>query len=90
MLLYIKSTQDLITISEGTGDNLFEEDIEAGYVDYAMIECSNYDGVITPETDGGQLMLTKPYSEYSKEEIIRNSLDLLWGNPDLEYTLLED
>lgn len=49
--LYLWNGSVVFRISEGTGDNLLDEDIEAGYKDYWMTECT--DG------DGGQWMETK-------------------------------
>ena len=54
-VLYLWNGEDLFKILEGSGDNLLEEDIEEGYVDYWMTE-HNADC-------GGQWMETQLISE---------------------------
>ena len=34
LFLYVPEMRQIIRIAEGTGDNLLEEDMDAGYVDY--------------------------------------------------------
>ena len=47
--LYLWNGKTLFVIAEGTGDNLWQEDIDAGYNDYWMTESYGEDG-----GDGGQ------------------------------------
>ena len=54
-------------VREGTGENLDEDDIESGYVDYIYYDEYDEDG---KEQDGGMWLLEKPYSELSLEEIL--------------------
>ena len=44
MLIITKDTEKLITIVEGTGDNLTDEDIKDGYIDYVMTSIYGVDG----------------------------------------------
>ena len=59
-------------ISEGTGDNLMQKDIDDGYVDYiyydvfSSLEDLNEDDI----TDGGMILLKKLYKDHSVEEIL--------------------
>lgn len=60
-------------IKEGTGDNLLEEDIEDGYVDYIYYDyyASLNDIEDNEIFDGGQIMLKKLYKDMSVKEIIK-------------------
>ena len=62
----------VITISEGDGMNLFQEDVDAGYPDYIM-----WDYYLTQEDyendlseDGGQALTEKMVREMTEEEIL--------------------
>lgn len=57
----------IITAVEGTGDNLLEEDIKEGYVDYLMTNVYKRDGYELVEEDGGQMMLYKLWQDYLKD-----------------------
>lgn len=58
--LYLWNGKDtLFRISEGTGDNLFAEDVEAGYADYWMTEWYTITDDCELKADGGQWMETK-------------------------------
>lgn len=57
----------LYHITEGTGDNLSDEDVADGYVDYIYYE--TYDGGGN-QVDGGMWLLERPYRELSIEEIL--------------------
>lgn len=88
--IYVPDTKQLIRISEGTGDNLLDEDIEAGYVDYIYYE--QYElGPDISEVDGGQVMLTKPFRELfaCTKDAIPHVLDMAYSNDLLEYIVLE-
>lgn len=87
--IYVPDTKQMIRISEGTGDNLFDEDMDAGYVDYIYYE--QYElGVTLDEVDGGQIMLTELFQEKYKStaECIPDVLDMAYGNSDMKYILL--
>lgn len=88
--IYVPEAHQIIEISEGSGDNLLDEDIEAGYVDY--IYYSQY--VMDPymrETDGGMVMLTELFQEKFKctADAIPNVLDMVYGQESLQYIVLE-
>lgn len=78
-----------IRINEGSGDNLFPEDEQNGYVDYIMLDFLEYDGVEFIEKDGAQVMLTELYQEKFEDatEVVRYLIDTIFI-PDLEYTYL--
>lgn len=78
-----------IKINEGTGDNLFDEDEAEGYVDYIMMDFTEYDGDGFTDTDGAQIMLTEMYQEKfeSETEVVQYLIDCEWI-PDVEYVYL--
>lgn len=52
----------IMRVTEGTGDNLLREDVEAGYVDYIMIDLFRINEDADPE--GGMLLTKKLIREY--------------------------
>lgn len=90
IFIYVPAMKQIIRISEGTGDNLLDEDIEAGYVDYIYYEqhCVEID---FPEVDGGQIMLTELFQEKYKstKECIPAVLDMAYGDENMEYIVLD-
>lgn len=88
--IYVPEMKQIVRISEGTGDNLLDEDIEAGYVDYIYYE--QYElGLDIRETDGGQVMLEKLFREQftCTKDSIPNVLDMAYGNESIKYIVLE-
>ncbi len=80
--------------AEGTGDNLFEEDELAGYVDYITLDIGNLvdsEGVINEDghVDGAQIMLCKMYQDIfdSPEEVIQYCIDTGFV-PDMNYEIV--
>ena len=88
--IYVPSAKQIIKISEGTGDNLLEEDMDAGFVDYIYYEQYALEGGI-PEVDGGMVMLTELFRvKFScTADAIPHVLDMAYGQPLLEYTILD-
>ena len=88
--VYVPSAKQLVKISEGSGDNLLDEDIEAGYVDYIYYEQYVTSPEMT-EVDGGMVMLTELFREKFKSTLgaIPHVLDMAYGQSDLEYIVLE-
>lgn len=87
--IYVPNEQQIIKISEGSGDNLLEEDIAAGYVDYIYYEqYSREQGF--PEVDGGMVMLTELFQEKynSTAECISAVLDMDFGDVTMDYVIL--
>lgn len=85
-------------ISEGTGDNLSQEDIDDGYVDYIY-----YDYYATLEDikedntyDGGMILLKKFYQDMTEEEILKTVAEFedtelkeiqSWVHPSFFFTI---
>ena len=88
--IYIPSKKQIIRIAEGTGDNLLDEDIKAGYVDYIYYDQHNLE-VAIPEVDGGMVMLTELFQEKftCTKDAIPSVLDMAYGDSSIPYILLD-
>lgn len=78
MLIITKDTEKLITIVEGTGDNLTDEDIKDGYTDYVMTSIYRVEGEDIVLEDGGQMLSRTPIADLEEEELVERVLDY-WG-----------
>lgn len=78
MLIITKDTEKLITIVEGTGDNLLKEDIDDGFVDYVMTSIYRVDGEDIVLEDSGQMLSQTPIADLEEDELVRRVLDY-WG-----------
>lgn len=87
--IYVPEAQQIVKISEGSGDNLLDEDIEAGYVDYIYYEQYVMDPHMR-ETDGGMVMLTELFQELFKrtEDAVPDVLNMAFGKESLPYIVL--
>lgn len=88
--IYVPGEQQIIRISEGSGDNLLDEDIEQGFVDYIYYEQYSRE-IDFPEVDGGQIMLMELFQDKYKstKECIPAVLDMAFGDENMEYIILE-
>lgn len=77
----------LITAVEGTGDNLTDEDIKNGYVDYFMTSVYEQDGEELKLVDGGQLLTEEPIKDMDYEDKVELLIDYWDGHND--YAVLE-
>lgn len=78
MLIITKDTEKLITIVEGTGDNLTDEDIKDGYTDYVMTSVYRVDGEDIVLEDSGQMLSQTAIADLEEDELVRRVLDY-WG-----------
>ena len=78
MLIITKDTEKLITIVEGTGDNLTDEDIKDGYTDYVMTSIYRVEGEDIILEDGGQMLSQTPIKDLEEDELVSRVLDY-WG-----------
>lgn len=64
-------------IREGTGDNLSEEDVDAGYVDYIYYDAFETLNDIHEDniSDGGMILIKKLYQNSSVAEIVEQFED---------------
>lgn len=81
---YINLDGKIVHITEGTGDNLLQEDIEEGYVDYIYYEVFDLDYDF-PEVDGGMVLTTEYVVDMDELEIVRRTLDMMgYASPEKE------
>lgn len=88
--IYVPSEQQILKISEGSGDNLQDEDIANGYVDYIYYEQYSREYGF-PEVDGGMIMLSQLFQKKyeSTKECIPDVLDMAFGDKSMEYIVLD-
>ena len=89
IFIYVPTMRQIIRIDEGSGDNLADDDIAQGYVDYIYYEVYNVQQDL-PEVDGGIIMLTEWFQEKfeSTKEAIPAVLDMAYGDESIEYIIL--
>jgi hypothetical protein len=78
MLIITKDTEKLITIVEGAGDNLTDEDIKDGYTDYVMTSVYRVEGEDIVLEDSGQMLSQTLIADLEEDELVRRVLDY-WG-----------
>lgn len=78
MLIITKDTEKLITMVEGTGDNLLAEDEAEGFVDYVMTSIYEVDGEDINLKDSGQMLSKYLIEDLEEDELVRRVLDY-WG-----------
>jgi len=90
IFIYVQTKKQIVRIDDGSGDNLTDDDIEQGYVDYIYYEVYNVQQDF-PETDGGMIMLKEPFQEKFKstKEAIPAVLDMAYGNESIGYIVLD-
>lgn len=76
-----------IRIEEGSGDNLLEEDIAAGYVDYIYYDVFD---ALDSLFDGGMILLDRPFREIYRAtaDCVPDVLAHHYGRKDLGYVAL--
>ena len=81
LFLYVPEARQIIRIAEGTGDNLLEEDIDAGYVDYIYYDQYLLDADMS-NVDGGMLLLKEMLRDKYRcmADCIPDVLDMAYGN----------
>lgn len=92
VLVFIKDVGEFLYACQGTGDNLLDEDIEEGYVDYVNIETYLFNLGGFEDNDGGMKLLEKPFDEYYKDDdgtqLIKDAMDMVYGVDNMEYVVL--
>ncbi len=88
--IYVPEMKQIVKVTEGTGDNLTEDDMEAGYIDYIYYDTYTMDGDIQ-EYDGGIIMLTELFQDKydSTEACVPAVLDMAFGDEALKYIVLK-
>lgn len=90
IFIYVPSTNEIIEIAEGLADNLTDEDIRNGYVDYIYYSQHAAEKGF-PCIDGGQVVLKDLFRDkYSKtEDCIPEVLETVYASAEMEYILLQ-
>ena len=90
IFIYVPTMRRIIRIDEWSGDNLTDDDIAQGYVDYIYYEVDNVQQDL-PEVDGGIIMLTEWFQEKfeSTKEAIPAVLDMAYGDESIGYIMLD-
>ena len=89
MLIWVgEPDYKMITAVEGTGDNLTDEDIKDGYIDYWMTSVYKQEGEEIVLEDGGQLLTSTPIEDMDTDEQVERLLDY-WDINNNNYSVLE-
>ena len=90
IFIYVPTMRQIIRIDEGSGDNLTDDDIAQGYVDYIYYEVYNVQQDL-PEVDGGMIMLTELFQDKFKstKDAIPAVLDMAYGDASIKYIVLD-
>jgi hypothetical protein len=90
IFIFVPEAKQIIRISEGSGDNLTDEDMDEGYVDYIYYDQYALETDLR-EVDGGMVMLTELFQKKftRMEECIPYVLDMAYCNDSLEYIVLK-
>lgn len=90
IFIYVQAMKQIIRIAEGSGDNLTDDDISQGYIDYIYYDVHNVQQDL-PEVDGGMIMLTELFQEKFKStiEAIPMVLDMAYGDASIKYIILD-
>ena len=90
IFIYVQAMKQIIRIAEGSGDNLTDDDISQGYIDYIYYDVYNVQQDL-PEVDGGMVMLTELFQEKFKsvKDAIPAVLDMAYVNASIKYIVLD-
>ena len=90
IFIYVQAMKQIIRIAEGSGDNLTDDDISQGYIDYIYYDVYNVQQDL-PEVDGGMVMLTELFQEKFKsvKDAIPAVLDMVYGDESIKYVVLD-
>ena len=90
IFIYVQAMKQIIRIAEGSGDNLTDDDISQGYIDYIYYDVYNVQQDL-PEVDGGMIMLTELFQEKFKsvKDTIPAVLDMVYGDESIKYVVLD-
>ena len=86
-LVYVHETNEYplyFHFCEGDGTNLFQDDIDDGYVDYILFEYYTpklWQGKpVLDECDGGMILLKKLCDDMTMDEFVRRGLEFMYGD----------
>lgn len=83
LCVFVPSERQIICIQEGSGDNLSDEDLDEGYVDY--IYYTQYSLEDFEEEDGGMMLLTELVQEKYKRlaDCLPDLMDFIYDDPKI-------
>lgn len=89
LFLYVPEARQIVRIAEGTGDNLLEEDADAGYVDYIYYDQYMLDADM-PDAGGGMVLLKEMLREKygCLADCIPDVLEMAYGSRLVGCTVL--
>ncbi len=89
LFLYVPEARQIVRIAEGTGDNLLEEDTDAGYVDYIYYDQYMLDADM-PDAGGGMVLLKEMLREKygCLADCIPDVLEMAYGSSLVRCTVL--
>lgn len=89
LYIFVPEMRQIIRIAEGTGDNLLNEDIEDGYVDYLCYEQYELDADM-PYICGGQILLTDMFRDRygCTADCIQEVLNTAYGTCTVDFIIL--
>lgn len=87
--IYVPSKKQIIRITEGSGDNLTDDDLDQRYIDYIYYETHSLKQDL-PEVDGGMILLNQLFRQKynSTKESITAVLDMAYEDENIDYVLL--
>ena len=87
--IYVLSKKQIIRITEGSGDNLTDDDLDQGYIDYIYYETHSLKQDL-PEVDGEMILLNQLFRQKynSTKESITAVLDMAYEDENIDYVLL--
>ena len=90
IFIYVQAMKQIIRIAEGSGDNLTDDDISQGSIDYIYYDVYNVQHDL-PEVDGGMVLLTELFQEKFKsvKDAIPAVLDMAYGDESIKYVVLD-
>lgn len=95
VLVYLPKEKAFVIIAEGIGDNLLDEDIKNGYVDYIMYYTYDVKDVIADRfevcyEDGGEILCKEYIQDKYNDltEAIPYVLEFIYETKDIKYQIL--
>lgn len=89
LFIFVPETKQIIHIAEGTGDNLLQEYINEGFVDYIIYEQYVLKSDI-PKINREKILLKKSFREIYEctSDCIQDVLEIAYGNSYLDSIIL--
>lgn len=91
IMVYLPDLKIFIMAAEGSGENLSQDDIDSGSVDYTYIEIYKYEDRELVEIDGGMQLLPKQFKEMypNVEDCLNDVMEFMTGGKH-DYVVIEN